>query len=235
MPVAQAGATGDATDTDLYVIPVRQPTATERAALVADQQKRGLPMPVPWAQARDFDVEVEWTLKNVDAKPTTATLSMNGGNEYGDYLPELYVDLTVPPEDRAVPPSLMGGTPVTLEVNQIMSGVFREDQVAESAIDLEAIVRYPPPGGGVSTPFQVITHLSSISPVGLEGVPPNDVTPAMVRFQINLSADGQVALDYDVRVRDHNGKLAKVGAPNLYVSPAPSRPPLAPPTPAVTP
>ena len=78
----------------------------------------------------------------------------------------------------------------------------------------------------------VIEHRSSVSGIGLEGVPANDVTPAHVRYAFTLNADAHVIMDYAVRVRDHNGKLAKPTDKNLYVNPAATvAPPIAPPTP----
>ena len=79
----------------------------------------------------------------------------------------------------------------------------------EAALDLEAITRYPDPA---ATCWRRRSRSSSTTrtrvAVGLESIPPNDVTPAMVRYAFTLSADGHVALDYTVRVRDHSGKLA---------------------------
>src|SRR5579859_3298760 len=55
---------GYAADTDLYVLPVRQPTQDERRALQQEQQSRGLMMPVPWVGTRDFALQIEYSLKN---------------------------------------------------------------------------------------------------------------------------------------------------------------------------
>ena len=69
----------------------------------------------------------------------------------------------------------------------------------------------------------VIEHRSTVSRIGLEGVPPNDVTPAHVRYAFTVNADAHVILDYSVRVRDHNGKLAKPTDKDLYVNAAATR------------
>jgi len=58
------------------------------------------------------------------------------------------------------------------------------------------------------------------------------VTPAHVRYQFTVTADAHVIMNYSVRVRDHNGKLAKPTDMNLYVSTdATLAPPVAPPVP----
>jgi hypothetical protein len=218
------------TDTDLYVIPVRRPSQDEMRALTAEQNQKGLMMPVPWVGTRDFDIEIAYSLKNLDATPVKVQLQLSGGNEFGDYVPANYVDLTANAEDQVPPPPLMGGTPIDLAANETKAGVFREDDIYEASLDLEAITRYPDPAAVMSAPFVVIVHNSTASRVGLENIPPNDVTPAMVRYNFSLSANGHVVLDYSVRVRDHAGKLALPTDKNLYVkTDAVLAPPVAPP------
>jgi hypothetical protein len=211
-------------DTDLFVLPIRKPTADEKKALVAEQQKLGLPMPVPWVGLRDVDLQFDWTLKNLEQKDITARITINGGNEFGDYDKALFVDATAAPEDQTVPPDILGGGKfMPLLAGEIRSGVFREDELHEAGIDLEAITRYPAPGAGMNEPFMVLERESSASTVGLEGVPANDVTPAMVRLSILLEATGRAVLDYSVRVRENGSprdKLAAPGDANLYVSTA---------------
>ena len=177
-----------------------------------------LPDAVPWAQARDFDIEIEWSIKNVDTTKTTVILALDGGNEFGDYVPGAYIDPNANAEDQTPPPDLVTTEPLVIEAGATASGVFREDDLQESAVDLEAITRYPSGGDALATPFVVIEHRSSISQIGLEGVPRHDVTPAHVRYQFTVNADAHVIMDYTVRVRDHNGKLAKPTDKNLYVS-----------------
>jgi hypothetical protein len=215
-------------DSDLFVLPVRNPTPAEQQTLDAEQTQLMLPMPVPWAQKSDFDIEIEYTVKNLDDAANQAFVTLVGGNEFGDYDPAMYVDPRANAEQQTPPPPLQGGTPINLDPNQTLNGVFREDQLGESSIDLEAITRYPSADGVRATPFEVIEHLSTVSQIGLDGVPPGDVTPMMVRFLITLSSSGHVALDYVVRVRDHSDKLASatIDLATLYV---PTAPQLAPP------
>jgi hypothetical protein len=211
-------------DTDLFVVPVRQPTAQEAQALVDEQTKLGLPMPVPWVAVRDIDIEINWSLKNLEDKEVLTRVTVNGGNEFGDYDKTLYADPTAPPEDQMAPPDLMGGgVLVPLGAGATRSGVFREDQLREAALDLEAITRFPSPTDAFHTPFIVLVRQSSASAIGLEGIPAGDVTPAMVRMSILLESNGKTTLDYSVRVREKGtprDKLSTEGAPDLYVSTA---------------
>jgi hypothetical protein len=214
----------------LYVLPVRRPTAVERQALAQLQKTNKLAMPVPWAQTRDFDVEIEYSVKNLDTQPTTCYVTLNGGNEFGDYVPMAYINPAANVEDQTPPPPLVSAQPVVIMPGQAATGTIREDQTQEASIDLEAITRYPDPAGVRNTPFMAIEHLSTVSRIGLGGVPANDITPMQVRFAIGFSTDGKAQMDYTIRVRDHNGKLALPTDKNLYVSTAAMlAPPVAPP------
>jgi hypothetical protein len=210
-------------DTDLYTLPVRRPTQDERKLIGDEQRKLGLMMPVPWVGTRDFALQIEYSVKNLDDHTVTAYFSANGGNEFGDYNPKLYINMAANAEDQTPPPPLLGGSPMVLTKGQTFEGVFREDQIAEESLDLEAITRYPSNGDVMGTPFMVILHDSTASRVGLESVPKNDVTPLWVRYQFILSADGHVVCDYNVRVRElgvPDDKLASPTARGLYVSTA---------------
>jgi hypothetical protein len=216
--------------TALYVLPVRKPTADERKQLSTLQSQLKLPMAVPWAQARDFDVEIEYVLKNTDTQPVTAYLMLNGGNEFGDYNPGAYINPAADNEDQTPPPPLVASAPVDIMPGQSVTGTIREDQTQESAIDLEAITRYPDPAGVRNTPYIVIEHLSTVSSLGLAGVPKGDITPAHVRYAFVFASTGKGEMDYTVRVRDHNGKLGQPTDKDLYVSTAAMlAPPVTPP------
>jgi hypothetical protein len=145
-----------------------------------------------------------------------------------------FIDPNANPEDQAPPPPLLGGSPIKLAAGAVYTGVFREDEVAEAGLDLEAITRYPDTDI-MATPFEVIEHNSTASNVGLTNIPKNDVTPAMVRFAFTLSADAHVVMDYTVRVRDHAGKLALPTDKNLDVSTAAALAPPVMPPPLATP
>ncbi|MEO6951427.1 MAG: hypothetical protein ABI321_06420 [Polyangia bacterium] len=209
-------------DTDLFVVPIRKPTAKEAAKLVEQQTKLGLPMPVPWVGERDLDLEILWTMKNLETTPIGANVVVDGGNEFGDYDKALYGDPTAAAADQPVLPDVMGSLQlVNIEAGGTRSGIFREDQLREAGLDLEVITRYPPAGGGTNTPFIVLERNSTASTVGLDGIPKGDVTPAMVRIRIFFRATGHAVLDYSVRVREKGtpgDKLAQKDATDLYVS-----------------
>jgi hypothetical protein len=210
---AADGGMGFASDTDTFTIPIRPPTADERRQLDQEQMQKGLPMPVPWVGVRDLPIEVEYTLKNLDAQAGKAFFTLLGGDEFGAYNPGAYFNPLDP--NAVAPPPLAGSSPVDLAPNATAQLTFREDDLAEAGIDLEAIVRYPGPSDP-TIPFKVLNSRSSASNIGLTAIPPNDVTPAMIGLTFTLTADVHVQADYVVRVRNLTGRLAPAGSNNLY-------------------
>ena len=204
---------GYVADSALFILPVRRPSVEEIQLLTTEAQARMLTAPIPWAAARDFEIEIEYTIQNLEAQTVQALFFLNGGNEFGDYLPALYRSPDLQSPD---PPPLLGNTPIVLESHATHSGIFREDEIREASIDLEAIVRFPLNDPFV-TPFVVIAHLSSVSPDGLDNIPASDVTPEMARFRFTLESEGHVKADYVVRVRDHGGKLDRGDLSQLYI------------------
>lgn len=188
-------------DQELFVLPIRRPTAAEMQKLAEQQAALGLEQPLPWVTRDDLGLELRFSVKNLEDRTVTAFVKLDGGSEFGDYQPSLYVDLSVPPQDRITPPSLSGGTPIVLGPNQSTDGIFREDQIYEAAIDLEAIVRYPDMEAILNVPFVVIQRRSYVDKTGLELIPAKEKIPAFSRLLLQLSADGHVALDYVVRAR----------------------------------
>src|SRR5688572_11564080 len=64
-------------DSDLWVLPARQPTADEAARLAEEQTALGLPMAVPWLGVRDVELQIEWTLKNLENRDIEARVTIN--------------------------------------------------------------------------------------------------------------------------------------------------------------
>src|SRR5215831_19082557 len=79
------GGFGD--DVALFVVPVRMPSNADMRSMDNETMRLGLMMPVPWAGVRDFDIELQWTVKNLDKQEVDAKFILNGGNEFGDYVP----------------------------------------------------------------------------------------------------------------------------------------------------
>jgi hypothetical protein len=108
--------------------------AADRAMLAAE-----LAVEVPYVKLEDVDISIEWSVKNLLDCDAQATFNINGGNEYFFYDPTVFV---IDPDEDEEPPPLIGNmAPVSVPASATVTGVFREDQIREAAIDLELITR----------------------------------------------------------------------------------------------
>ncbi len=178
-----------------------------------------------YVRVGDFDVSIEWTIKNLAGSEGEARISVNGGNQFWYYVPTEFV---IDPEEDEEPPPLMGDIPLRIADNATLTGVFREDQVREASIDLEQITR------AMINPFNAVLTVNEEDP-GVT-IPPvlmsmTDLSQ-MVRFDIVFEADRHMVLEYGLRVRDHRGILHDellsapagefvVWAPAMFVPPPP--------------
>ncbi|HJZ86449.1 MAG TPA: hypothetical protein VKN99_14810 [Polyangia bacterium] len=216
MPLEVGGKTPDGMDrpssaTDTLEVKFRAPSASDTAALMAEQQRLGLQQPVPWLKRSDLAIEVAFTLRNLDDKPGIALVMVNGANEFTNYDVAAIVSYfnmnLANAQDRPVVLPLIQAVPVMVPAHQTYQGVVREDDFTEAELDLDAIGRY---GANAAS---VLINRSEVNPIGLEMVPKNEVVPAMFRILFTVSADTHMTCDYVVRVRD--------GADRLWDSPSP--------------
>lgn len=208
---------------DLPVQPETMADAEERAArameigIAADM--------LAYVRNSDFDVSIEWTIKNLAGSEGEARISVNGGNQFWYYVPTEFV---VDPEEDEEPPPLMGDVPLRIPESGTRSGVFREDTIREAAIDLEQITR------AMVNPFAAVLTINEEDPgVAVGGIlVPLDDLPQMIRFDIIFEADRHMVLEYGIRVRDHRNILHEEGlaapageivmwAPQMFVPPPP--------------
>ncbi|HUS68193.1 MAG TPA: hypothetical protein VMZ28_26850 [Kofleriaceae bacterium] len=195
----EVGADGEtftaASSTLLPVRLERQAEAEDRAARAGE-----LGVMVPFVLRDDLDISVEWTLKNLSDAPAVARVQLNGANEMFAYVPTAFV---VDIEEEEVPPPLSGDVPLEMEPGETRDGVFREDDLAEAALDLELITR------GAVSPFaallEVNEEMDEFDAAGVEV--PSDAFASLVRIDVGLVADQHMVLEYSVRVRDHRDLL----------------------------
>jgi hypothetical protein len=184
------------TATAQIVLPIRvelEEEGTERAELAAE-----LGVEVPYVRLDDLSVSIEWSIKNLEEVDGTARIMVNGGNEYFYYVPNVFV---VDPEEDEEPPPLMGDIPLVIPAGGIRTGVFREDQLLEAAIDLELITR------GATNPFAAVLQIHEdtteiVDPGGGPAVP-REAFAHLVLLDLAFTANRHMVLEYTVRVRDH--------------------------------
>ena len=194
------------------------PIKTETAS---DMMKRALlatklaPVMVPYVKIGDLEVEIEWTIKNLDMKPGQAKIELNGANEYFSYDPSIIV--LDPGDDEAPPtPGLTGDIPIDVPAGGEVSGLFTEDELREAAIDLDQITR------GNVNPFRATLTISKNAktfqpmtapmpavmdyvqtPVGPEI--PREAFAEITRIDLVFKPTTHMVLEYDVRIRDLRG------------------------------
>jgi len=167
--------------------------AEERAMREAE-----LGIMIPFVRRSDLDISLEWTIRNLDPDgEAQARIHINGANEYFAYVPLAFV---VDPEEEETPPPLAGDIPILIEAGATISGVFREDDLLEAALDLELITR-----GGLN-PFAAMleVHEELLAVDDQMGtVLPLEETAQLIRLDVSLIGNRHLVMEYAVRVRDH--------------------------------
>jgi len=135
----------DGTGTDTVVakaksrllLPITLEKADDMAARMALAAQLGVD--VPYVKLGDIEVEVEWTVKNLEDMEGEAKVELNGATELFEYDPDMIV---LSDDDEAPPtPPLTGNTPIHIPAGATVSGTIREDEVKEASIDIEQVTR----------------------------------------------------------------------------------------------
>ena len=189
---------------------------------------------VPYVRIGDLEVAVEWSLENQENRAGKVKVSLNGASEYFIYDPTMFV-LGEGDEESPDPPALLGNIPLDVPPMGRISGVFREDQLAELSFDLDQITR------GNINPFRAVLNIDEDAerfqpltapvptPPGGQPVPQTPMGPAIpreaialaIRVDIALESNVRALLSYSVRVRDLRGLLHKhlMSAPPTRLQP----------------
>ncbi len=209
------------------VLPIRLETeeeATKRAELSAE-----LGIDVPYIKIDDWELSLEWTIRNLDDSDATARIGVNGANELFEYVPAGFV---IDPEEEAEPPPLMGNIPIVIPALGSVSGVFREDEIREASVDLELITQ-----GGLN-PFAAVLgdNEDTAEIIATGGTIPASAFASIVRFDLSLLSNRHVVMEYAVRVRSsrspgliHTEGLSAITGELTVFAPATFVPPPPPP------
>jgi hypothetical protein len=215
MEAGVADATGMLSEAKASLqLPIKTETAADmktRAALAA----KLAPVLVPYVKVGDLEIEIEWTIKNLDMMPGQAKIELNGANEFFSYDPSIIV--LDPGDDEAPPtPGLSGDIPIEVPAGGEVSGLFTEDELREASIDLDQITR------ANINPFRATLTISKNAKMFQPLTPPmplvldyvqTPVGPAIpreafaeiTRIDLVFKPTTHMVLEYDVRVRDLRG------------------------------
>ena len=130
---------------------------------------------------------------------------VDGASQYEKYDSKTVAAALAQGNDPPIFLPLMKSSPQVLAPGATLSGLLREDDFAEAALDLDALGRWNDAAG--KTFAGVLVNRSDVNPVGLALVPQNLVVPAFVEIDVNLQAEVAMTCDYVVRVRDDDDRL----------------------------
>jgi hypothetical protein len=213
MGALEVGIMGGADEaTATVVLPFRAPTDKERSDLDAETSRLGFP--VPWLQRKSIAISIQYSITNLSSKPGRVQILVDGGNEFTDYDSRaIAAAAQAAGNDEAEPLALVPVTPRIIEGGQTVSGVVREDDFAEAALDLDALGRWS------AVPASVLVNPSDLNPVGLENVPAGIVLPALLKVTVTFSASEHMRMEFLVRVRDDRDQLASGDDPAFAPTP----------------
>jgi hypothetical protein len=203
-------------------VPVMPPDSDLQKATAALQKTMPTGVMVPTYRLDMYDLSVEWSLKNLDDKPTSARVALNAANEDYAWQPSLIMPAS---DESPPPPSLQGDIPMDVPANAEIQGEFTEDDLLEAAVDLDMITRgninmyaatltvnkddqsfqplsaaQPPPPGSNQPPAQ--------TPMG--SAVPRAAFRQIVRVDMSLLPDDptvHLTLSFDVRIRVHTNNV----------------------------
>jgi hypothetical protein len=198
-------------------LPIKTETAADKMKRDALAAKLA-PVLVPYVKIGDIELDVEWTIKNLDMKAGQAKIELNGANEFFSYDPSII--MLDPGNDEAPPtPGLSGDIPIDVPAGGEISGLFTEDELREAAIDLDQITR------GNVNPFRAMLTISKnakefqpMTPLmpamdGQEPPPqmplgppiPREAFAELTRIDLVFTPTTHMTLAFNIRVRDLRG------------------------------
>jgi hypothetical protein len=209
----------------------RAPTMAEQDALNAqkDAETDATKFDVPWISRDKVHLELLFTVKNLDDTAGNFDVTLDGANQYTKY--DQTVVAAAAAQGKNDPMfylplmSLHPQLPAMLGPGETYQGVFREDDFNEGEADLDAMGRWMAPYASV------LLNRSEVKPIGLEMVPPDVVTPALVEVDVWFTADKHMTCEWTLRVRDDDDRLWHTTGdpvfhphPTLFVPAAPMTP-----------
>jgi hypothetical protein len=216
-------------------LPIRKPTASESASLGG---KIGPFGHHPWVTADQVQVQITWTMANLDKDPHNVEVLIDPWNEFGRYVPgiEMVGDNAVPNlsgiDRNCDLPGLTSDRPARIE------RTFDFDDMHELAVDfatainiLQTVQAPPPVNGQQQTDPRVglVNHVfewenrSGSSPLTDSYIPPT--IPGLLGFDIGLRTEepANVAIEFSVEMVDADGDRVVAQGSTVATLKAPQR------------
>jgi hypothetical protein len=194
----------------LAELPIVRPTSAELADRTAGVRKyKSLPFPrLPWVQRGDLELQIDFTLSNLDDAKHDVDVTVNGANEFNEYVPGVQVI-----EKNPVPMHAQWERRYTLQPKSRIGGTVREEDMDEAAVDLATVVNGAPNSDEV-----VYFENKSATDVRSKPYIPA-VIPGLVAARLGLRTTqaAPILLEASVRVRDVGDKLAADDEPHMQL------------------
>jgi hypothetical protein len=200
--------------TNGFALRFRQPTMDEQKELDAQSQARNN-IEIPWVSRDKVHLELLFTVTNLDTTEGKFDVFVDGANQYTKYDENaVAMALGAGGNDDPIYVPLMSLHPKPLPANlgpgEVYQGIVREDDFAEGEADLDAMGRWMAPFAAV------LTNRSEVNPIGMEMVPPDVITPALIEVDVTLTANKHMKCEWTLRVRDDEDRLLHVAGDHLF-------------------
>jgi hypothetical protein len=199
---------------DLPIIP---PTNAELADRMSGASAyRNLPFPrLPWVERGELEIQIDFTLSNLDDADRDIDVIVNGANEFDEYVP----GVTIVEEDP-IPLHSQWERRYTVKAKSRITDTVREEDLDEAAVDLATVVN----GAPNSDEIVYFENKSTMDERSMKYIPA--VIPGLVAVRLGLRTNraANLILEASIRVRDVGDKLADQDAPHMRIEPEPFSP-----------
>jgi hypothetical protein len=170
---------------------------------------------MPWLARDALSLQVDFTLYNLDDQAHDVTVTMNGFNEFDEYVPGINVV-----DDDVVIDFAQWERLYTVAGKQRLARTIREEEFDEAAVDLATVVN----GAPSSNQVVYFENHSDRDPRSQKYIPA--VIPGLGGFRIGMRTTeaGNVLLEATVRVRDTDDRLAEGDDARFELNPEPFTP-----------
>lgn len=215
-------------DGNLYIVesriefPVHAPSDAEMASLGTDVVPPFARR--PWVVRDDYQVEIDLVVSNLSADPVQVTVTMNGINEFNEYVPSAQII-----DDELVIDFAQWERTYLLQPGARRTVTVREEELDEIAVDLASVINGEP-CSALANQIVYFMNQAGIDPRSTACIPA--IVPGLVgvRFGVRLTGGApppQVAVEAVVRLRDLRNRVATASeVPWLLPVPAPFTPPV---------
>ncbi len=193
---------------------IKVPTQAELADRTAGARAyKGLPFPrLPWVERGELELQIDFTLSNLDDRDREVDVIVNGANEFDEYVP----GVTIVEEDP-IPLHSQWEKRFQVKAKSRISGTVREEDLDEAAVDLATVVN----GAPNSDEVVYFENKSTTDPRSKKYIPA--VIPGLVAVRLGLRTNqaATLLLEASIRVRDVGDKLADEDEPHMRIDPEP--------------